>query len=96
MSWNFHVSQFKAYLQLERSLSPNSVEAYIQDVTKLEQFLTLKGHDKEPTEVEGSDIRELLNYINELEMSRFSQARIVSGIKAFYKYHSTSMKSISY
>lgn len=86
MSWGFHIKQFKSYLQLERSLSSNSVEAYIQDVTKLQQFLDLQNNDKGPLELEDTDIRALLSYINELEMSPFSQARIVSGIKAFYKY----------
>ncbi|MBU2914429.1 site-specific tyrosine recombinase XerD [Reichenbachiella agariperforans] len=86
MSWTSHIKQFKAYLQLERSLSPNSIEAYIQDVKKLEQFLSLRDPDKDPLSVTDTDIRDLLEYIMELEMSAYSQARIVSGIKAFFKY----------
>ncbi|MGL1889814.1 MAG: site-specific tyrosine recombinase XerD [Reichenbachiella sp.] len=86
MSWDFHIKSFKAYLQLERSLSHNSVEAYIQDISKLHQFLELKERDKDPLEVEDTDIRDLLEYITELEMSQFSQARIVSGIKSFFRY----------
>ena len=86
MSWKFHIDQFKSYLQLERSMSPNSVEAYIQDVTKLWQFLEMKKTEKGPLEVVDSDIRDLLEYIQEMGMSAFSQARIVSGVKSFFKY----------
>ncbi|WP_109832285.1 site-specific tyrosine recombinase XerD [Reichenbachiella versicolor] len=86
MSWNLYIKNFTAYLQLERSLSINSVEAYVRDVQKLEQFLQLMKRDKTPLEVTDVDIRDLLEYIQELEMSAYSQARIVSGIKAFYKY----------
>jgi len=86
MSWNIHIKQFKSYLQLERSLSPNSVDAYIHDIVKLEQYLQLKGRDKTPLQVEDSDIRDLLEYISELGMSAHSQARIVSGIKAFFRF----------
>lgn len=86
MSWNFYIQQFKSYLQLERSLSPNSVEAYVQDVRRLSQFLDLRKRDINPTEVADHDIRDLLEFIHEMEMSAYSQARIVSGIKAFFKY----------
>ncbi len=86
MSWSFHINQFKSYLQLERSLSPNSVEAYLQDVSKLWQFLEMRKSDKGPLEVQDADIRDLLEYIQELGMSAYSQARIVSGIKSFFKY----------
>lgn len=86
MSWKFYIGQFKSYLQLERSLAPNSVEAYVQDIVKLEQFLSLHGSDAGPLTVKDSDIRDLLEYIHELGMSAYSQARIVSGIKSFFKY----------
>ena len=86
MSWKFYKDQFKSYLQLERSLSANSIEAYIRDVSKLEQFLILKQSTRGPLQIEDTDIRNLLEYIHEMEMSTYSQARIVSGIKAFFKY----------
>lgn len=86
MSWPFYIDQFKSYLQLERSLSPNSVEAYVRDISKLNEHLELKGTSKEAPEVEDHDIRDLLEYITELGMTPHSQARILSGIKSFYKY----------
>lgn len=86
MSWKFHISQFKSYLQLERSLASNSVEGYVRDVEKLQQFLEMNDRDKGPLDIADSDIRDLLEYIHELGMSAYSQARIVSGIKSFFKY----------
>jgi len=86
MSWDFYIKQYKTYLQLEKSLAGNSVEAYIRDVEKLSQHLGMAKLEKGPLEVADYDIRDLIEYINELGMSAFSQARIISGIKSFYKY----------
>ncbi len=86
MTWDFYIKQYKAYLQLEKSLADNSVEAYIRDVEKLHQHLQLSNSDKKPLEVTDADIRNLIEYISELGMSAYSQARIISGIKSFYKY----------
>ncbi|MEQ6118685.1 site-specific tyrosine recombinase XerD [Reichenbachiella sp. MALMAid0571] len=86
MSWDLQIKQYKSYLQFERSLAGNSVEGYVQDVKKLQQHLELLGSDKGPLEVQDTDIRNLIEYISELGMSVHSQARIISGIKSFYKY----------
>jgi len=73
-------------LQLERSLSENSVEAYLHDVEKLLQFLEAKKYDFPPKEVELKHLQEFLMWVNELGMSARTQARVISGIKGFYKY----------
>ncbi len=73
-------------MQLERSLSEKSVEAYLHDVTKLIQFLNYKQLSITPEEIKLETLREFLRWINELGMTPTSQARILSGIKAFYKY----------
>lgn len=86
MNWNIYTKGFKAYLQLERSLSANSIEAYLHDIEKLNQFLQLKGIEQTPEEIRLETLREFLRWITELGMLPTSQARIVSGIKAFYKY----------
>jgi len=62
------------------------VEGYVMDVKKLQQHLELMGSDKGPLEVQDTDIRNLIEYISELGMAVHSQARIISGIKSFYKY----------
>lgn len=84
--WLPYKKGFKAYLQLERSLSDNSIEAYLRDLEKLTQFLQHKGSLKSPEEIRLDDLQQFLKWIGELGMSATSQARIISGIKAFYKY----------
>ena len=85
-SWNLYTRDFNNYLKLERSLSQNSIDAYVRDIEKLAQFAELKHADLRPEEVTAKHLRGFLQYINELGMSAHSQARILSGIKSFYKY----------
>lgn len=84
--WDIYLKGFKAYLQLERSLSPNSIEAYIRDVEKLVQYLLSAGQQLPPDQVTLSELQSCVQWIANLGMSATSQARIISGIKAFYKY----------
>lgn len=86
MSWSTYIRQFAHYLQLERSLSANSIAAYVHDVKLLEQYLALKGKTVSPLRTSTSQLRDFLQYLHELGMSAYSQARILSGIKAFFKY----------
>ena len=85
-NWESHIKHFGTYLKLERSLSVNSIEAYVRDVEKLAQFTSLKYAGLGPLAITGKHLQAFLEYINELGMSAFSQARILSGVKAFYKY----------
>ena len=77
---------FRAYLMLERSLSPNSLEAYMRDVAKLQQFLALKNLTYEPVEVPPEVISDLMAQLMALGLEASSQSRTLSGIKTFYKY----------
>jgi integrase/recombinase XerD len=86
MNWDKAIRQFRQYLQLERSLSGNSVEAYEHDVEKLRQYLYLSAIPAEPAQVTSGHITGFLQYISELGLSAYSQARMLSGIKAFYRY----------
>ena len=83
MSWEGYIKQFQDYLRIERSLSPNSVEAYVRDIQKLAQFLDGKCGVKEVKEVH---LQNFLEWINELGMTPNSQARVLSGLKSFFKY----------
>lgn len=85
-NWESHIRHFGSYLKLERSLSVNSIEAYVRDVEKLAQFVEMKFKGISPLVITAKHLQGFLQYINELGMSAFSQARILSGIKAFYKY----------
>lgn len=71
---------------LERSLSQNSVEAYLHDAELLHQFFILKNSAVTPEEVSSSDLKQFIVFINETGLGDYSQARILSGIRAFYKY----------
>ena len=71
---------------MERSLSGNSIEAYLHDVEKLVQFMDAKQLSLAPNEVKLATLREFVRWVTELGMLPSSQARMISGIKAFYKY----------
>jgi len=86
MSWNLHITQFKNYLKLERALATNSIDAYTRDVTKLMEFLDMSKKIHDPLQVKPIDLLDFIKFIHELGLSPHSQARIVSGIKGFYKY----------
>lgn len=84
--WDLHIKHFESYLKLERSLSGNSVEAYVHDVNLLRQFMEMKHPGINAMEVSTKHLQGFILYVNELGMSAYSQARILSGVKAFYKY----------
>lgn len=84
--WEPYKKGFKAYLQLEKSLSENSVEAYLHDVELLTQYLQTVQDLKTPDALELKDLQQFVKYIAELGMSAGSQARIISGLRQFYKF----------
>lgn len=84
--WQSEIRGFKNYLRLERSLSANSLDAYLHDVEKLTQFLEMQEIDKTPAEVSSDELHQFLRWVSELGLAASTQARILSGIRAFYKY----------
>lgn len=84
--WESYKKGFKAYLQLERSLSENSVGSYLRDLNKLTDFLQTKKNLKSPSEIELKDLQKFIKWSAESGMTDTSQARMISGIRAFYKY----------
>ncbi len=86
MKWDEAIYEFKNYLKLERSLSVNSIEAYKNDLTKLENFIEQSGKNIFPEKVSHTDIRDFLECINKEGISARSQTRILSGIRSFYKF----------
>ncbi|MFT3981516.1 MAG: site-specific tyrosine recombinase XerD [Ferruginibacter sp.] len=84
--WEPYKRGYKAWLQLEKSLSGNSVEAYLHDVEMFTDFL-LDGKDaKSPSDIQLKDLEQFIRTINEMGLSVASQARIISGLRSFYKY----------
>lgn len=86
MLWKSYIEGFRHYLLLERSLSSHSIEAYLNDISKLAEFDRLELSKKGPLKIGQKDLRLLLNYLTELGLGARSQARLVSAIKGFYKY----------
>lgn len=85
-SWKESINDFEIYLKLEKSLSPNSVEAYIDDISKLERFFAETGSQTQPAAVTYNDLKEFLAWLNVSSKNARTQSRILSGIRAFFKY----------
>ncbi len=86
MEWKSLLLGFKSYLLLERSLSPNSIDAYMRDIEKLSCFAHEHLDDRSPLVIDYDDIQKFIVDINKAGLSARSQGRILSGVKAFYKY----------
>lgn len=84
--WDSYLKQFENHLKLERSFSSNSVEAYIRDVVKLKQFLENSNCKLSPVKISTDYLQEFIMTLSKLEMSEYSQARILAGIKSFFKF----------
>ncbi|HCI57546.1 MAG TPA: site-specific tyrosine recombinase XerD [Bacteroidetes bacterium] len=86
MSKAAYLNGFSAYIKLEKSLSANSNEAYMHDVELLYEFLLETHPEKNVEKLTLDHLQEFIQWINERNLSARSQARIISGVKAFYKY----------
>ena len=86
MKWTTTIENFKTYLTLEKNLSKNSVDAYINDITKLTTFFREKNLEVSPEEVILQHLKDFVAWINDAGTSPRTQARVISGIKAFFKY----------
>jgi integrase/recombinase XerD len=86
MDWKSALNGFKAYLMLEKSLSGNTLEAYYHDIDLLRKFLDEKQYNIAPEKIVLTNLQEFLAWIGETSIGPRSQARLISGIRAFYKY----------
>ncbi len=86
MNAQTYLKGFSVYLKLERSLSNNSIEAYLNDVNKLVRYLEISGLQTTLPDVKLPELRQFLNQLNKLGIQASTQARVISGIKAFYFY----------
>ncbi|MFN5803947.1 MAG: site-specific tyrosine recombinase XerD [Sphingomonadales bacterium] len=84
--WEPYKKGYKAWLQLERSLSDHSVAAYGRDIELLTRYLQLQPAPPRPEELSAETLRLFIHWINELGLSASSQSRIISGIKSFFRY----------
>lgn len=86
MNWQSNIKGFKAWLRLEKSLSEASVTAYIADIEKLANYANTTLNITNPANIDLEALQNFVSYINDLGMMATSQARIISGIRQFYKY----------
>jgi len=86
MNWQIYIKGFSDYLKLEKSLSVNSIDAYRRDIRKLVDYFDLIQKDISPEKVTLDDLKSFIKWLNGFGISATSQMRIISGIKAFYKY----------
>ena len=84
-TWHSHRNGFKYHLQIERSLSENSVSAYLQDVDKLENFV-IQNFNISPEKIELFHLKKFIHEIHELGISPATQSRILSGIRSYFNY----------
>ncbi len=85
--WDDEITNYKAFLKIEKNLSDNSIQAYLNDINKLKEFLLqIENSQITPYNVNPQQIQRFLNYLYDLGINERSQARILSGIKAFFKY----------
>jgi integrase/recombinase XerD len=86
MSWDAYIRSFGDYLRLERSLSSNSIEAYLRDVKKLQQYASIRKKTFTALTVKHAHLQDFLAYLHELGLSAHSQARLLSGLKSFFRF----------
>jgi integrase/recombinase XerD len=84
--WTGYYIRFKQYLQLERSLSINSIEAYADDLKKLENYSELFNGYQTPDKFSYKQLQQFIEWFAKIGFSAASQARVISGIKTFYKF----------
>ncbi len=81
-----YVKGFKVFLQLEKGLSENTVTAYLHDVNLLFSFLQTIKNSLSIKDVRSDDLRDFLEYINDMGLGAYSQSRVISGIKSFFSF----------
>lgn len=86
LGWKEAIRNFTNYLRLEKSLSENSIEAYLSDTEKLERFFTEKSVDRSPAGVSYSDLKEFLLWFAAGNPNTRTQSRTLSGIRAFFRF----------
>ena len=86
LTWKQSFRNFETYLRLEKSLSDNSVEAYLSDVYKLENYFKETGIDTSPACVLYSDLKSFLVWYGTNNNNTRTQSRVLSGVRAFFRY----------
>src|ERR1035437_641783 len=86
LTWKQSFRNFETYLRLEKSLSDNSVEAYLNDVYKLEKYFIETGNNISPVNVTYPDLKAFLAWYGSNNLNTRTQSRVLSGIRAFFRF----------
>jgi len=86
MNWSESKKGYETFLRIEKSLSPNSVSAYVNDINKLISFVEEHYPNLTPETVKLAQLRKFVEWMNQSGISPRTQARTISGIKSFYKF----------
>lgn len=86
MNWSESKKGYETFLRIEKSLSPNSVSAYVNDINKLVTFVNEHYPNLTPDTVKLAHLRKFVEWMNQKGISPRTQARTISGIKSFYKF----------
>jgi integrase/recombinase XerD len=86
LDWDQYKNGYLSFLKLEKSLSENSVKAYIADLEKLKSFMEMQGIETIPANISYKQLTDFVVWVSELGMSLRTQSRLVSGIRSFFKY----------
>jgi len=86
LSWNQSLRNFENYLRLEKSLSENSIEAYLNDIKKLGEFFDESGKDISPATVTYTDLKDFISWFGSGNRNARTQSRLLSGIRAFFRF----------
>ena len=86
MSWKSLIKGYENYLKIEKSLSSNTVDAYIRDINKMDGFFNSEDSKKKINSINHEDFQNYLAHLNELKINARSQSRVISSIRSFFKY----------
>ena len=81
---NEYLKSFRKYLLLDKRNSPNTIDAYLRDVSKLINYFN--GINKSFISAKLDDLEQFVSFLSELGLESSTLARIISGIRAFYKF----------
>jgi len=86
MSWKSLIKGYENYLKIEKSLSSNTVDAYIRDINKMDGFFNSEDSKKKINSINHEDFQNYLVHLNELKINARSQSRVISSMRSFFKY----------
>lgn len=83
-NWNVIKKEFEQFLKFERGLSINSIDAYLNDVSKFQIYC--EGNHLPLHQVVRKDIQDFLHWLQEFNISPYTQSRLISGLKTFFSF----------